>query len=132
MKRLLVYYDGNCRYCRASARTIRRLDWFGWVDTVSFRHGGSFVRFGITPEALEQAMHVVVPGRPEPVVRAGYPAVVTVVRYLPVLWPLLPLAWLAGWLGLGQRVYRWLAEHRVIVPDPERCRDSVCELPPRQ
>lgn len=126
--RLRLYYDGYCPFCRASARLIGRLDWLGRIDLVSFRHDNSYLQLGISADALEEAMHVI-DLRAAPVIYAGYPAVVAVVRNLPLLWPLWPIAWAAGRLGLGARIYRWLARNRIIVPDASHCAGGVCQLP---
>lgn len=129
--RLLVYIDGFCPYCRASGRAIQALDLLGRCRVVSFRHDPTYRTYGITPEALEQVMHVVVCSRGTYRVARGYGAVLEVIRHLPPLWWLWPIAWLLGAVGLGERAYRWLADHRLIVPDPRHCRDSACPVPPR-
>ena len=124
-----LFYDGFCPYCTATARAVRRLDLLRRIRVVSFRHSAEYAQYGITAEALEEAMHLVLHHAGGHTVYRGYAAVVGVVRQLPPLWISLPLLWLLGAVGLGDRVYRWLAANRIIVPDSQHCADGACPLP---
>ena len=126
LPRLTVYVDGFCPYCRLAGRLLKRLDLFGTLDVRSFRHDRSFERCQLTPDALEREMHVIVSTTSEHTVYGGYAAVTALVRHMPVLWPLLPVAWLAERTGYGDRVYRWLAARRVVVPDAQVCARVSC------
>jgi predicted DCC family thiol-disulfide oxidoreductase YuxK len=112
----LLLYVGHCRMSRRAATCLYRLDVFRRLDLVSFRHDDSYLVAGIQLRALEQELHFVSGSQ----VWRGFPAVLQVVRRLPLLWPLLPFCWMAERLGLGQRLYRCLAANRVIV-DPTAC-----------
>lgn len=122
----MVYVDGLCVYCRQAGRLIRALDWGQRVAVRSFRDDDSYRRFGISPVALEEAMHVVVLAPGTFRVTSGFPAVLLLLRHLPLLWPLWPVAWLLERLGWGERAYRWVARHRWILPGPGRCRQGAC------
>lgn len=119
-----VYFDGHCRHCRRSAAWIRRLDRADRLETVSFRSDDSYLSAGIASAALERELHVVSGSR----VWSGFPAVVEIARRIPLLrWSVPPL-WLVGRLGLGARLYRWLADNRVLVPDGAACSAHDCGI----
>lgn len=123
----VVYFDGYCPSCCGAARLIGRLDWFGKFQVVSFRHDDSFQQAGLTTAQLERAMYVVTGQR----ALAGFSAVVALSLRLPLLWPLLPALWLAYLTGVGARLYRFLAERRMIVADTATCELTGCDVDSR-
>jgi len=114
-----LFIDGFCPTCRATARALANLDWRGRLDIVSFRDPATVIPPGLTRERLETEM-VLVDLRSGEVV-GGFGAVRALARYLPLLWPLRPVFALIAWWGWGDRAYRYLAEHRRIIPDPRVC-----------
>lgn len=114
-----LFIDGFCPTCRATARALARLDWRGRLDIVSFRDPATVLPPGLTRERLETEM-VLVDLRGGTAV-GGFGAVRALARYLPPLWPLRPVFALIAWSGWGDRAYRYLAEHRRIIPDPRVC-----------
>lgn len=114
----VVFIDGHCRHCRLAGAWLKRLDLSSRLAVRSFRSDSSYLRFGITVAALEQDMHLVSGSE----VFRGFAAVTELSRQLPLLWPLYPFLLLAERAGFGARVYRWLAERRLIVPDAASCR----------
>lgn len=124
-----LFYDGFCPYCTATARIVGRLDLGRRLRVVSFRHSTEYQRYGITAAELEEAMHLVHHHSRGDTVHKGFAAVQAVIRQLPLLWGFLPLCWLLGAVGLGDRAYRWLAANRLIVPDAQHCADRACPLP---
>ncbi|NMO20569.1 DUF393 domain-containing protein [Pyxidicoccus fallax] len=125
----VLFIDGFCSYCRLTGETLRRLDWRGRLEVVSFREDDRFRRLGLSAEALELRMHLVEPrsGR----VFAGFDAVEALALRMLSLWPLLPLLWLARASGQGQRLYDFLASRRLIVPDARACGEGACAVPAR-
>jgi predicted DCC family thiol-disulfide oxidoreductase YuxK len=119
-----VYIDGYCSYCRATGSAIARFDWLRRVDVRDFRGDSSYRSLGITDSDLEAQMHLVGGGK----ILRGYDAVLGVLARVPLGMVFWPLAKLAGWLGLGPLAYRWLSEHRVIVPNSELCRTDACQV----
>ncbi|WP_157205924.1 DCC1-like thiol-disulfide oxidoreductase family protein [Calidithermus timidus] len=57
----------------------------------------------------------------------GFDAVVALTKYLPPLWPVLPIAVLLQVSGLGPKLYRWLADHRVLVT-AGTCKGESCPI----
>ncbi|MCS7021845.1 MAG: DUF393 domain-containing protein [Gemmataceae bacterium] len=124
----VVLYDGQCPFCRATVRLLRRLDWF---DRLHFQDCRVVAAWPPTAQPLElqrllDEMHLVTPDRQR--VYAGYQAFRWLAWRLPLLVPVAPWLYVPGIPWLGQRVYRWVARHRYqLVP----CRDGVCTvLPP--
>ena len=120
----VVYIDGYCPYCRATGRAIERFDWLHRLEVRDFRRDQSYQDSGITAVELESQMHLVNGGE----VLRGYDAVLGVLARTPLGMLAWPLARLAKSLGLGPKAYRWLAEHRIIVPDPQSCQDGSCPV----
>lgn len=119
MSHLTVFVDGFCPTCTASAGVLRRLDRGNRLSIRSFREDASFADWGITESALLARMHVVDVRRHR--VWSGFAAVQALSRALPALWPIVPLLGTARLLGLGNRVYDYLALRRRLVPDPRVC-----------
>ncbi|MDQ7858172.1 MAG: DUF393 domain-containing protein [Armatimonadota bacterium] len=105
-----VYYDGWCALCRRGAGMLRRLDWLGLLELVSFREADLAAREGLDLRRLEHRMQAR-PATGGPV-REGVDAVVLVASRLPLLWPLWPILALARWTGVGGAAYDWIAARR--------------------
>ena len=129
---MTVYYDGYCPYCRATAMSIRGLDLSRRIRVISFRHDTSYENYGIKIEDLEQEMVVLLNQGDQYRIYKGFEAVLAVLRGLPLLWPVFPLVWCLGRIGLGDRIYRWMADNRLIIPDAGHCQDQCCSVPPKK
>ena len=108
----VVIYDGDCALCRAAAAWLRRHDLLWRLDlrpisSVTEVRGHRFAR-----DDLEREMHVV---SRDNTVHRGFRAWRVIAREVPVLRPLHPLLWLPGIAFAGDRVYRWVAGHRVLI-----------------
>jgi predicted DCC family thiol-disulfide oxidoreductase YuxK len=112
--RVSVFYDGRCLFCRRTMATLKRLDWLGVLEPVSFRDPGVIERFGLDPARAAARLHARNAGGPAPV--EGIDAVILIATRLPPVWPAVPLLWIAARLGWGQRVYDWIAARRTIIP----------------
>lgn len=122
---ITVFYDGWCPFCTQSVKTASRLDWFGWIRFISFREPGVIQRWGLDPERLEKRLHSTADGVH---FREGIDGILQMAGRLPLLWPLLPLLWLATRMGWGQHVYDWIAGRRTIIP-VGGC-DQHCDIHP--
>ncbi|MBI3974985.1 MAG: DUF393 domain-containing protein [Armatimonadetes bacterium] len=112
--RVFLFYDGWCVLCRRATATLRRLDVLGLLDPVSFRDPGVVQRFGLDPAKVAARLHAQARGAPRP--REGIDALILIATRLPPVWPLLPVLWIAARIGLGQRVYDWIAARRTLIP----------------
>ena len=107
---LVVYFDGACPLCVRTMRFWSALDVRRALRASSFRHDDEWRTLGVDAAVLERRMHVraVASGR----VVAGFEAVRAVARVVPLLWPVLPLLWLAAHAGIGDRAYDYVARRR--------------------
>lgn len=112
-REVTIFYDGWCPFCTQSVNTARRLDWFRLLKFVSFREPGVPERFNLDPARLEQRLHSTGDGK---TFHEGIDGILQMVTRLPLLWPALPFFFLSRWLGIGQRVYDWIATRRTILP----------------
>ncbi len=103
------------------------MDLLGIFQVVSYRTGDSFRLYNLDYEAVDREMHVIVQLENRYKVFSGFDAVIAVIRYLPLLWPFLPIAILFKVLGLGPKIYLWLANNRVLVTTGA-CRGKSCTL----
>lgn len=128
VQRITVFYDGWCPLCTAARHRLARLDWLGRLQFVSIRDPGAAEGAGVSPERLAARLHVYSPGTGR--WAEGIWAVAAIAARLPLLWPLWPLLVLAGFTGLGQAVYDFIARRRAIVPVGQ-CSEEGCPLPGR-
>ncbi|MGC8875978.1 DCC1-like thiol-disulfide oxidoreductase family protein [Thermus sp.] len=98
-----VLIDGECPYCRALGRALRALDLGKALRVEPLKEAQDLPR-----EELLKALHVLEGGR----AHRGYAALLALGRRLPLLWPLYPLLLLLVPFGLGEGLYRFLAQRR--------------------
>jgi predicted DCC family thiol-disulfide oxidoreductase YuxK len=121
---LRVLFDGACPRCRASMALITAADPDHVVEPIDL----TAVDVGtvdprLTRDACMRAMHVVSrTGR----LTAGFDAVATIGRRLPLFRPLAILGSLPGVVHLGRIVYNRIATSR---PRDVPCTDDVCGVP---
>ncbi|MBN2910419.1 DUF393 domain-containing protein [Polycladomyces sp. WAk] len=125
--RVTVFYDGWCPFCRQSVTTARKLDWFSLLTFVSFREPGVIERYGLSAEKVEKRLHSTADGRH---FRDGIDGIIQMSSRLPLLWPLVPLMWIARRIGMGQKVYDFIASRRTVIP-AGGC-DDACPVNPAQ
>ncbi len=118
-----VLFDGACPRCRASMALVAAADPDHVVAPVDLTAVDvADVHPSLTCAACLQAMHLVQhDGR----VRAGYDAVLTLARWLPLFWPLALLGSIPGVAPLGRRVYNTMAARRV---REGPCTDVTCAI----
>jgi len=125
-----VLYDGNCRFCRSQIAILRRCDLAGSLRFTSLHDASVADDFPeIGREELLEQMHVVdTRGR----ARGGAEAVRYLSRRLPLLWPLAVLLHVPGTLPLWNRLYAFIARHRLRIAGTVAaggCDDGSCRLP---
>lgn len=98
-----VLIDAECPYCRALGKALMALDLGKTLRVEPLKEAKDL------PQAeLQKALHVLEGGR----THRGYAALLALSRRLPLLWPLYPLLLLLVPFGLGEGLYRFLAERR--------------------
>lgn len=107
----LLLYDGDCRFCRASAGRLTRLAG-PKLRLVSLHEPGLLEALAISQEAAMQAMHLVTPeGR----VFRGLEAAVQALRHRPIVGVLAKAYYLPGLRQLGDLGYRLVARYRYAI-----------------
>jgi predicted DCC family thiol-disulfide oxidoreductase YuxK len=108
--RLVVLYDGNCRFCTRSAKGLARRFGPSKVSAVSFQDDGVLDGYpGVSYDACMKKMHVI---DPEGRVYAGAAAVARVVRTVPVLGLFAYLYHIPGVRQLAELAYSFVAKNR--------------------
>lgn len=118
----VLLYDGHCRFCSKSARSM--LKWApGTLTMTSFRDEGVVERYGLTFAACEEALHLV---RADGRIDAGILAVAYALRHR---WfgPLLALVRLPGIFWVASRLYRIIGRYRFRIAGRE-CTDGGCSI----
>ena len=113
MKRVHVFYDGDCGLCQRTVRILRRLDILSQLEWVDFRR----TRVDVDTARLEHEMAARVSDR----TYFGFSAYRALSWRLPIFWPVLPLLYVPGARVIGDAVYRRIAERRqgICAIDPE-------------
>jgi predicted DCC family thiol-disulfide oxidoreductase YuxK len=133
--KLVVLYDGHCRFCEAQMKNLLALARPGAVEALSFQEPGVLARFpGLTYDVCMQAMQLISPdGR----VVHGFEAAVRAVATRRLLRPVAYLYYVPGIRQLCDLLYRWVAAHRYRIwgktRAAEECAGGTCSLhaPPR-
>jgi predicted DCC family thiol-disulfide oxidoreductase YuxK len=110
--RLLAFYDGECGFCRRVVAWVHRHDRWSRIELLPIADTVTIRGHRLQREALDREMHVV-DGRGR--VQRGFAAWRRIARELPVLMPVLPFLWLPGANAVGSRVYRWVADRRMLI-----------------
>lgn len=108
---VVVYLDGACPYCRVAGSIIRGLDIDARLRVTSYRSDASFAAYGLSPSEVDREMHVVILG-PKPRVVHGFDALLEICRQLWLCRPAMPVLHLLRRSGLGNLLYRLVAQHR--------------------
>ncbi|MAT42588.1 MAG: hypothetical protein CL609_09620 [Anaerolineaceae bacterium] len=116
--KILVFYDGTCPFCVNSARVLKRLDWFNQLDVINMYTPGILERYAIDPQKALQRIQV---RTKFGTIREGLAGITYISLFLPLLWILVPFMAFSQWIGLGQKLYDWIAKNRLLFPVPGYC-----------
>lgn len=113
MAQALLFYDGACRFCVASAERLRGLDTAHRLRMVDFRAPGATEGVsGFDAARAEQELLLLTPeGR----WLGGFDAFRWLSGQLPTLWVVAPVLHFPGMGWLGRRIYAWVADHRYLI-----------------
>lgn len=116
-----VLYDGGCGLCSRVVEVLRRLDRRRQVEFLDVNGDWETIarRYPqLTREACLLDIHIV---DRDSRIRTGFAAYRSLAWVLPAAWFAIPFLYIPGVPIIGQRVYRYIADHRD--------RDT-CALPP--
>jgi predicted DCC family thiol-disulfide oxidoreductase YuxK len=122
----VVLFDGQCRFCTASVRSLVRFDWLGKLAYLSLHDPQVAVDYpDLSYEQMMREMHVVdQQGRRY----GGAAALRFVFLRLPLLVPVGLCMHVPGTLPLWQFLYRVIAERRYRFGRLEACEGGTCSL----
>jgi predicted DCC family thiol-disulfide oxidoreductase YuxK len=114
-----VLYDGKCSFCIRSVEVLSSLDIFRRLKLVDNRAAENKKLFpGFDKERADRELLVRKNGGGW---LGGFDACRFLARYLPLLWPVLPLLYLPGAAVMGRKIYAKVAGNRYcIVPSAEK------------
>jgi predicted DCC family thiol-disulfide oxidoreductase YuxK len=132
MSRLIVYIDGECPMCREGAQQLEKFDTNDALRFVDL-HDESWAERAaerFTPSDLFDIMRVEMP---DGTWRSGYFAWGAVLERLPTWRGLGLLMRFPLFYGIGPSIYRWVADHRLLVSRllrlPEPCdANGACRI----
>ncbi len=104
----VFYYDGECGFCRTIVRSLARLDWFRAIEWVPFQMLDTPPP-GLSWSDLGNAAYLRNGGGR---LWRGFYALRMLCLRIPLLLPLIPLAWFPGAHFLATPTYRWVAKNR--------------------
>jgi predicted DCC family thiol-disulfide oxidoreductase YuxK len=113
-----IYYDDECRFCRAMLYRFGRMLARRRFTFVPLQSPGAARILGVADEHLLDEMRVRLD---DGVVCGGASAVAAIARRIWWAWPLWALSRLPGAMPPLNAAYRWIARHR-------RCLNGACEV----
>jgi predicted DCC family thiol-disulfide oxidoreductase YuxK len=114
----IVFYDGTCPFCVYSATKLKKLDWMNKLMILDLYTPGILEKYNIPLEKAMKRIQVVENGN---VRKEGMEALLLIAGRLPLLWIFIPFFWLSIKLGLGSKIYDWIAKNRFLFPMPGYC-----------
>lgn len=122
---IVVYYDGQCPFCRRSVSMWQRLDMFKLLQFESF--------WDIPEEELPAPIHFLEAKihshsvRSKNTYRAGMRSVIQICSRIPVLIPCSTILYVLVRLGFGERLYEYVATRRYLIP-VGKCEQDTCDI----
>jgi predicted DCC family thiol-disulfide oxidoreductase YuxK len=126
--KLIVFYDEYCPLCTKVMKVWSKMDKKDLIDFRSFRREVQIQNESITLAEMQKAMY----SRKENEDRyyQGYNTFIQMVFCIPILWWALPFLYFFKVLGIGNLVYRYVAQKRRIVPH-NLCEENECKIEKR-
>ncbi len=123
--REVLIYDGQCNFCLASVKSLRRMDWTGHLAFISLHDPRVTERWPQLSheELMEQIWLVAKSGK----TYGGADAIRYLSLRMPGLWLLAPILNLPFTMPLWRTVYRWIARNRYRIAG-RNCENGTCSL----
>ncbi|MBP1968299.1 putative DCC family thiol-disulfide oxidoreductase YuxK [Virgibacillus natechei] len=119
---MIVYYDSFCKICTSSSTIWKKLDWRNKLSFHSFRKLHHYPKDMEKQLYVQQADHWY----------KGYNALIEIAKLLPLIWVFLPFIYLFKWVGLGDFIYRKIANNRKLVPVNQCKNGDTCMISTKQ
>jgi predicted DCC family thiol-disulfide oxidoreductase YuxK len=122
----LIFYDGRCRFCTNSRRTVERLPSSAPLHFVDINDARLMSRYPmIDPRAAQGQMFVL---GPDGSLAGGFDAIVSLLPALSGLRRLRPLLSPEPVRRIGRRLYRWVARNRYRLGGATTCAAGACKV----
>lgn len=123
--REVLIYDGQCNFCRASVKSLRKLDWTGRLAYISLHDERVGQRW---PElSFDQLMAQIWLVTKDGQTLGGADAMRFLSLRMLALWPLAPFMNLPFSMPLWRGIYRWIARNRYRIAG-RNCEGGTCSL----
>ena len=122
----MIIYDGHCRVCTASSRSLARADRRGRLAFLSLHDPEVARRWpDLSHEELTQYLFLITPGGER---FRGADALRYLSTRLPSLYWAAPFLHLPGSMPLWRRLYSAFAKRRFLFGSLNRCDDGACSV----
>lgn len=123
--REVLIYDGQCNFCRASVKSLRKLDWTGRLAYITLHDERVGQRW---PDlSYDQLMAQIWLVTKDGQTLGGADAMQYLSLRMPALWPLAPFMNLPFSMPLWRGIYRWIARNRYRIAG-RNCEGGACSL----
>jgi len=116
--KLVVFYDGSCPFCTFSATRLKKLDWMNNLQIYDLYTPEVLQKYHIPYEEAILRIQVINKKQER---KEGLEALLEISKFIPSLCFFLPIFWLTIKLGLGTKIYDWIARNRFLFPVPGYC-----------
>ncbi|MEW9503013.1 thiol-disulfide oxidoreductase DCC family protein [Jeotgalibacillus marinus] len=127
MKRdkLIVYYDSDCPLCTKVKNKWSKIDIFNNLEFYSFRNLNVSESLPIEQNKLEKEIYSQIKGKQ--VYFHGLDTLIEMNKRIPMICITVPFLWFSKKLGVGQKIYQYVADNRKILPS-NQCNENQCDI----
>jgi predicted DCC family thiol-disulfide oxidoreductase YuxK len=121
-----IIYDGNCGFCVENIRQLKILDCTDKLKTLDYQTSDVTQLDGrLTHEICHSQIHLLTK---EGTLYGGFEAFRQLSKKIPLLLGLAPILYFPGMSWLGNKTYRWIAQHRALFHRRSLCKNNRCYL----
>ncbi|MCB9757470.1 MAG: DUF393 domain-containing protein [Candidatus Omnitrophica bacterium] len=123
--KIQVIYDGHCQFCTASIEMLKVMDLFGRLTFVDYQTcpDVSLLHSQLSKEKVHSQLYLV---EPTGDLYGGFFAFRRLILLLPMLYPVVFLAYFPGANVLGPLFYAGIAKNRYLFHINKKCVDNAC------
>lgn len=121
----LLVYDGHCRFCQRSVRTLEIMDLWGVLDVVDYQRCPDLgvLHADLNYKKAHSQLHLILP---EGQLLGGFAVLRRLSLGLPLLYPLMPVFYAPGMGIAGPIIYRFVSRNRYLFHSNQVCQDNIC------
>ncbi|MFM8573121.1 MAG: thiol-disulfide oxidoreductase DCC family protein [Pirellula sp.] len=125
LRKTVVLFDGQCKFCAGQVANLRRIDLFGSLKFLSLHDPIVAEAYpDLTYEQLMEQMWVIAPSGKR---FAGAYSLRYLSRLLPMLWPIAPALHFPGLMPVWTWLYQAIAKRRYQIAG-RSCSEGTCSL----